>query len=127
MTTEQVLAENQRLTAQLTEATATIQRLDTGNALQTIASLESELAQLRGQVADLTSKLSMANETANKRFDESEIIKRTASKLCELGISSVGIPHPGHSIVAGDLTAQELWAMPADQRREFIKNYKKQS
>jgi hypothetical protein len=119
MTTEQILAENDALKSQ-------IAILD-GGAIQKISALESENAQLTAKVAQLTAQLSEANEASAKKLDETQVSKRVASKIAELGISSVGIKHPGHSIVAGDMTAQELWAMPADQRREFIKNYKKQS
>jgi hypothetical protein len=126
MTTEQIVAENQRLTGELKTATEKVATFDAQ--AQEVTRLTGENKTLTEANAALTSKVSTLEESAKTLLKPEEVEKRVAAKIAEHGISETATETPQNKPVehTRETFAQALASEKDPQKRtELYREHKK--
>lgn len=127
MTTEQVLAENQRLTGELKTVTEKVATLEGAQAAE-VTRLTGENKTLTEQVNTLTSQVSTLTESAKTLLKPEEVDKRVAAKIAEHGIAEEAPENPatGKQALGRDEVTQMLRDEKDPQKRtELYREHRK--
>lgn len=125
---DDILAENQRLTGELTTARTDITRLtgERDDHAAKITSLTAERDGLKGEVTQLKANLSTVTGERDKLAGESrDFEKRVASELVKHGIRPQGVETP-QGAGTSDLVAQYQAITDPKARAEFLAKHEKE-